>query len=155
MSWTRIRVRELEQVSEGDRIPTRSSRGGWDRPTEQGNIRFQARTGYRAAVFNLGDGLYVVGEVPESSTREIGFLPLLAPLLVKESMKRLARRQPSGRGESALAWVRNAATKAGQRVTGRTVQMGGDLLRAVAAPEWASEEILNELGYCTCQLRRP
>ena len=159
--WIRIPVRVLdtmegEPVRSGERVrAVERIRSEWDRPIEQGNLRFQARQGTRAAVYNLGDGLYIVGEVPERSTREVGFLPLLAPLLVRESLKRLNRRQaPAGRGESALAWVRNAASKAGLKVTGKAVNVGGDIQRAVAAPEWATEATLVELGYCTCNLRR-
>jgi len=46
--------------------------------------RVQAAEGYRAAVIELKPGLFLVAEMPEAMTRpEIGFVPMLAPLMVK------------------------------------------------------------------------
>ena len=48
------------------------------------HIRVQAAVGHRAAVVELRPGLFLVAELPEEATRpEFGFLPLLAPMIVR------------------------------------------------------------------------
>ena len=48
------------------------------------NLRVQAAVGHRAAVIELKPGLFLVAEMPESALRpEFGFLPLLAPMIIR------------------------------------------------------------------------
>ncbi|MCB9765631.1 MAG: hypothetical protein H6739_38005 [Alphaproteobacteria bacterium] len=58
------------------------------------HLRLQAQVGYRAAVIPLRPGLYLVAELPEAATRsEFGFVPLLAPLMVKAATRALNPQQ--------------------------------------------------------------
>ena len=82
----------------------------WGPLTRMGQqLRVQARLGYRAAVVELDQGLYLVAEVPEDALRPLfGAIPLLGTLLVQAASLALSRRATARTTASARGGVRAA-----------------------------------------------
>jgi hypothetical protein len=56
------------------------------------SLRIQAAQGVRAAVMELRPGLYLVAEMPEEAVQsEFGFVPLLAPLMLRSARRAMER----------------------------------------------------------------
>lgn len=77
----------------GRDLPRRRPRRGapkWSPPVELGNIRLRARAGSRAAYVRLAEGLYLVGEVPDTIAREeIGFV---GPGMINKALQSITDR---------------------------------------------------------------
>lgn len=121
---------------------TRSRR--WGRPMlmgERGNLSVAAAKGYRVGVVNLGDGLFLVGEYPESAATDFGFLPLAVPLMVRAATRKLKMKggekaqKPGRTGQGKVLW---------QRLT----QGLGPLRKGhVEAPSWVQPSDAVEMGF--------
>lgn len=115
----------------------------WGTPVRLGpHLRLQARTGRRAAVIELHPGLYLVADLPEEMARTgIGFVPLLAPLIVTAAKKALdgPRREPERRA-----------------LPGPVADDAAELEAAPAA-EWIDDEDVAEVlvGCSRCPRRQP
>lgn len=77
-------------------------RSGWGPQSRLGeHLRLSAEEGYRAAVIVLRPGLYLVAEVDEAATRpQLGFVPLLAPLIVRSATRLLHPKAPDQPGQA-------------------------------------------------------
>jgi len=102
------------------RAQARRAAAGWGPNVRMGkHLRIQAEGGQRAAVIELKPGLFLVAEMPEAVIRtEFGFVPLLAPLMVKAAKKAIDQGQkpPDQRGPLAALFskkVRDQQAKKG------------------------------------------
>jgi len=90
---------------------------GWGPNVRMGrHLRIQAAAGHRAAVIDLKPGLFLVAEVPEAVTRaEFGFIPLLAPLMIRAAKKSIDEpEQPRERRGPLAALFRRRQSEDGR-----------------------------------------
>jgi hypothetical protein len=58
------------------------------------HLRIQASNGHRAAVIELKPGLFVVADIPDAMAKpELGFAPILAPLMIRAANRAMKRRE--------------------------------------------------------------
>lgn len=115
----------------------------WGRPMMmgRGKLAVQAVEGTRAAVLTLGDGLFLVGEMPRSAATDFGFLPLAVPAMVRTASRALRKRggeyadNPQRRGQGKTLW---------QRVTSSDEELREGYTEA---PSWLNEGDAQDFGF--------
>lgn len=95
-----LAIEELE----GTRRRRFGGEGDWSRAVRMSrNLRIQAARGVRAAVMELRPGLYLVAEMPEEAVPTgFGFVPLLAPLMLRSARRAMGRHAEEPRTGTPL-----------------------------------------------------
>lgn len=125
------------------------------------NLRVQAAVGHRAAVIELKPGLYLVAELPETALRpEFGFVPLLAPMIVKAAAKTIGpivdaiERGKAARGDHGARQIAARPDGAGQPAP--LALPGPVAAPSAGAPSlgWADDALVADVMDCDACDRR-
>jgi hypothetical protein len=117
---------------------------GWSVPTRIGDhLRVQAASGFRAAVIELRPGLFLVAEMTERvASPDFGFIPFLAPLMLRAAKRAIDPTAPLRQGIASLFRRKHDQPR---QITGPVAEVG-----------WTdAEEVEEVIGCDACDRRRP
>ncbi len=163
----RAREREREPVLEpvsGGVLPAPGD--AWGPAVRMGrNLRVQAAVGHRAAVIELKPGLFLVAELPEQATRpEFGFLPFLAPMIVKAASDTITPIVQASQAQRAARQANAAQVRmvAAQPAPAAPLALPGPVAAPATAGTiylpapnvgWADDALVAEVMGCECDQR--